>query len=177
MIHTMESTMGNEGINKLAAVFQNRMHGMTDKPEVLDFGVIQEDMSLLTNRFPRPIPQTDYMVCRQLTLGPTHNTLAKTQDIGMPHSGSHIHNTHGLTCTHHGGTQQGTTGEATGPAPDPPIPSQRTAGGDSSDGMHQHHVLIPEKMRQIKPGDRVLVAWVGDDACVVDIVLPATEVV
>ena len=36
----MESTMGNEGINKLAAVFQNRMHGMTDKPEVLDFGVI-----------------------------------------------------------------------------------------------------------------------------------------
>ena len=95
----MESTMGNEGINKLAAVFQNRMHGMTDKPEVLDFGVIQGDMSLLTNRFPRPIPQTDYMVCRQLTL------------------------------------------------------------------------------ISVKPGDRVLVAWVGDDACVVDIVLPATEMV
>ena len=42
--------------------------------------------------------------------------------------------------------------------------------------MHQHHVLIPEKMRSIKPGDRVLVAWVGDDAVVVDLVLPATAV-
>ena len=172
----MESTMGNEGINKLAAVFQNRMHSMADKPEVLDFGVIQGDMSLLTNRFPRPIPQTDYMVCRQLTLGPTHNSLAKTQDIGMPHSGSHLHKTHDLTASL-GGAVTGTTGEETGAAPDPPIPSQRTAGGDSSDGMHQHHVLIPEKMRQIKAGDRVLVAWVGDDACVVDIVLPATEVI
>lgn len=162
---TIDSTMGNEGINKLAAVFQNRMHGITDKPEVLDFGVIQGDMSLLTNRFPRPIPQTDYMVCRQLTLGPTHNILAKTQDIGIPHSGSHLHKTNGPV------------GETTGPAPDPPIPSERTAGGDSHDGEHQHHFLIPEKMRQIKPGDRVLVCWVGDDACVVDIVLPATEVV
>ena len=107
----MESTMGNEGINKLAAVFQNRMHGMTDKPEVLDFGVIQGDMSLLTNRFPRPIPQKDYMVCRQLTLGPTNNILAKTQDIGMPHSGTHLHKVNGPV------------GIETGPAPDPPIPS------------------------------------------------------
>lgn len=78
------------------------------------------------------------------------------------------------TCTHHGGTQVGTTGESTSAAPDPPIPSQRTAGGDSSDGMHQHHALIPEKMRKLKPGDRVLVAWVQNDAVVVDLVLPAT---
>lgn len=171
----MESTMGNEGVNKLAAVFQSRMNSVADKPEVLDFGVIQGDMSLLTNRFPRPIPQTDYMVCRQLTLGPTNNILAKTQDIGLPHSGSHIHKTINETGSC-GCTVSGTVGEATGAAPDPPIPSQRTAGGDSSDGMHQHHVLIPEKMRHIQPGDRVLVCWVGDDACVVDIVLPATEV-
>lgn len=160
----MDGTMGGEGINRLADVLQGRMSAMGDKPQVLDFGVIQGDMSLLTNRFPRPIPQKDYVVCRQLTLGPTHNILAKTQDIGMPHSGSHIHHVGGLV------------GEATGPAPDPPIPSERTAGGDSSDGEHQHHVLIPEKMRSIKPGDRVLVAWVGDDACVVDLILPGTAV-
>lgn len=172
----MENTMGNEGVNRLAAVFQNRMHNITERPEILDFGVIQGDMSLLTNRFPCPIPQTDYMVCRQLTLGPTNNILAKTQDIGMPHSGSHIHKTIDETGSC-GCTVSGTVGEETGPAPDPPIPSERSAGGDSSDGMHQHHVLIPEKMRQIKPGDRVLVCWVGDDACVVDIVLPATEVI
>ena len=44
------------------------------------------------------------------------------------------------------------------------------------DSAHRHDVLIPEKMRQIKPGDRVLVAWVGNDAVVLDIVLPGTEV-
>ena len=42
---------------------------MSEQPQVLDFGVIQPDMSLLTNKFPVPIPQSDYMVCRQLTGG------------------------------------------------------------------------------------------------------------
>ena len=65
------STMGSEGVNKLTEVLQNRMRGMSEQPQVLDFGVIQPDMSLLTNKFPVPIPQSDYMVCRQLTLGPS----------------------------------------------------------------------------------------------------------
>lgn len=171
----MEGTMGNEGINKLAGVMQGRMKNLATKPTVLDIGQIGSDMSLTTNQFPKLIPQTDYLVCRQLTLGPTNNILAKTQDIGMPHSGSHIHKTHELTGSC-GCTVTGKTGEPTGAAPDPPVPSVRSAGGDSADGMHQHHVLIPEKMRSIKPGDRVLVAWVGDDPCVIDIILPATAV-
>ena len=169
----------NLGLNKLAQVMQARMDRNQDANNgalILDFGTIQPDMSLKTNTFAIPIPQTDYHVCRQLTLGPTHNILAKTQDIGKPHSGSHIHNTHSLTCSSHGGSVTGTTGEATSAAPDPPIPSERTAGGDSHDGEHQHHVLIPEKMRQIKPGDRVLVAWVQSEAVIVDIVLPGTAV-
>lgn len=169
----------NLGLNKLAQVMQERMNRNQDANNgalILDFGTIQPDMSLKTNTFAIAIPQTDYHVCRQLTLGPTHNILAKTQDIGKPHSGSHIHNTHSLTCSSHGGSVTGTTGEATSAAPDPPIPSERTAGGDSHDGEHQHHVLIPEKMRQIKPGDRVLVAWVQSEAVIVDIVLPGTAV-
>lgn len=169
----------NLGLNRLAQVMQARMDRNQDANNgalILDFGTIQPDMSLKTNTFAIPIPQTDYHVCRQLTLGPTHNILAKTQDIGKPHSGSHIHNTHSLTCSSHGGSVTGTTGEATSAAPDPPIPSERTAGGDSHDGEHQHHVLIPEKMRQIKPGDRVLVAWVQSEAVIVDIVLPGTAV-
>ena len=36
---------------------------------------------------------------------------------------------------------------------------------------------IPEKLRSLKVGDSVLVAWVGADAIVVDIILPATEVI
>lgn len=171
----MDGTMGNEGINKLAGVMQKRMKNLSDKPAVLDIGQIGSDMSLTTNQFPKPIPQTDYLVCRQLTLGATGNIMAKTQDIGKPHSGSHQHKALDETDSM-GGKVTGTVGEETGPAPDPPKPSQPTAGGDSSDGMHQHHVLIPEKMRSIKPGDRVLVAWVGDDPVVVDIILPGTEV-
>lgn len=172
----MYDTMGNEGINRLAGVLQSRMRTMSETPDVLDIGEIGDDMSLNLNHFQQPIPQTDYLVCRQLTLGPTNNILAKTQDMGQPHSGAHIHETITLSCPVHGAGVSGTVGEATSAAPDPPIPSARTAGGDSSDGAHQHHVLIPEKMRSIKPGDRVLVAWAGDDPVVIDIILPATDV-
>ena len=37
-------------------------------------------------------------------------------------------------------------------------------------GSHVHNVRLPEKMYWIRPGDKVLVAWVQDEACVVDIV-------
>ena len=103
----------NLGLNKLAQVMQERMNRNQDANNgalILDFGTIQPDMSLKTNTFAIPIPQSDYHVCRQLTLGPTHNILAKTQDIGKPHSGSHIHNTHSLTCTHHGGGHRRSAG-------------------------------------------------------------------
>lgn len=39
-------------------------------------------------------------------------------------------------------------------------------GGSS----HEHTVLIPEKMRSLKAGDRVLVAWVQNEAVVVDLI-------
>lgn len=174
----MEGTMGNEGINKLAGVLQNRIKTVTAKPAILDIGEIGGDMSLTTNQFPQPIPQTDYIVCRQLTLGPKDFLLTKTQDIGKSHSGSHLHNTINASCTE-GGSVSGTVGQETGAAPDPPeYPGRpvREKGEDSHDGEHQHHVLIPEKMRSIKPGDRVLVAWVGDDACIIDLILPGTAV-
>lgn len=130
----MDGTMGNEGINKLAGVMQGRMKNMADKPAALDIGQIGSDMSLTTNQFPKPIPRTDYLVCRQLTLGATGGKLTETKTQGK-HEG-HL----------------------------------------AGDGSHDHEIKIPEKMRSIKPGDRVLVAWVGDDAVVVDIILPATSV-
>ncbi len=36
---------------------------------------------------------------------------------------------------------------------------------------HNHTVLLPEEMRSIVPGDRVLVAWVQNEAVVIDIVV------
>ncbi len=38
-----------------------------------------------------------------------------------------------------------------------------------------HEAYIPEKMRKLKPGDRVLVAWVREEPVVVDIVVRADE--
>ena len=171
----MQGTMGNEGVNLLAGVLQGRMAKMAESPPVVDIGEIGEDMSLNLNMFKQPIPQTDYLVCRQVTLGSTNNILAVTQTMGMPHSGAHIHSVTNLT-GNLGFDVPGTVGTATDGAPDPPIPSARTAGGDSEDGQHQHHVLIPEKMRHLQPGDRVLVVWAGDDPVVVDIIYPATEI-
>lgn len=36
---------------------------------------------------------------------------------------------------------------------------------------HSHSVSIPEKMRKLNPGDRVLVAWVQSEAVVIDIIV------
>ena len=84
----MKGTMGSEGINKFAKVIQRRMKQVYEQPAVLDFGTINEDLSLITNNFPVPIPKPDYIIC--------------------------------------------------------------------------------SKAIDIKAGSRVLVAWVGDDACIID---------
>lgn len=151
----------NEGMNALAGVLQRRMRSMGDKPAVIDVGEIQGDMSLLTNRFPLPIPQADYMVCRSVALGKIDDILYKTQYPDEENSGRHVH-TAGNQGVHGG-----------------------HLGGDGAHSHtdtdremeHVHDTLIGEKMRWIQPGDRVLVAWFGNDnACVVDLILPATVV-
>ena len=43
-------------------------------------------------------------------------------------------------------------------------------------GAHVNQVKLPEKMYWIRPGDKVLVAWVQDAAVVVDIVLSGSRV-
>lgn len=40
----------------------------------------------------------------------------------------------------------------------------------SPPGTHSHEVKLPKKMRWLKPGDKVLVAWVQNEAVVIDIV-------
>ena len=126
----------NLGLNKLAQVMQQRMNRNQDANGglVLDFGTIQADMSLKTNTFAIPIPQADYHVARQLTLGATGAYLTTVGTQG----------THG--------------------------------GHTSGNGNHTHSIIIPEKMRSIKPGDRVLVAWVQSEAVVIDIILRGTSV-
>lgn len=147
----------DEGMNHLARVLNTRMQGQRDADSslLLDFGVIQNDYSLLTNTYPIPIPKADYLVLRQLTLGNTGAWLTQTQGVGKAGDGTH---SHGESGTHGGHTSGDGKHEHKNEAP------------------HVHNVLIPEKMRWLKPGDRVLVAWVQHDAVVLDIIRPATDI-
>lgn len=142
----------DEGMNKLARVLHGRIQGEREAHSslVLDFGEIQKDYSLLTNTYPIPIPKADYLVLEDLTLGETGTKLTTTTQ-----NGAHTHGNNGS----HGGHD----------------------GGDGShehesSGNHSHNALIPEKLRWLKPGDRVLVAWVQHDAIVVGRVRPATDI-
>lgn len=171
----MNPSSGNKGVNHLAQVLAGQSKKDHDRNSalVLDFGEIMGDYSLQTNTFSIPIPVEDYHVCRQLTLGKTGDILAKTQTIGSPGSGEHDHKTFVLNSVH--GPVKGTIGTPASGQPDPPDPPQNSAGSGGPEGAHQHHVLIPEKMRRLKPGDRVLVAWVQSEAVVVDIICPAED--
>lgn len=147
----MNPSSGNPGLNKLAATLQGQIHRNQEANSALifDYGEIQSDYSLLTNTYPIPIPKEDYMVCRQLTLGATGAYLTKT--IG--NDGTHDHGDSGEHNGHTGGNG---------------------AHDHVGEGPHGHTVLIPENMRKLLPGDRVLVAWIQNDATVIDIVLPAS---
>lgn len=127
------------GTNKLANTLKGMMHGVAqaDNPPSLDFGTINSDYSLTTNRFRQPIPKTEYSVCRSLLYNP------KVPLTETYNDGKHVH---------------GCGGPCEWPAPT---------------GDHVHEVRLPTKMRWLKPGDKVLVAWVQNEAVVIDIVYDA----
>ena len=150
-----EGMHGGAGINQLARTLQERMQEVSQKPPVIDFGVIGNDMSLLLNTFPKPIPQGEYLVCRQLTLGAVNTHLTYTIEAGNADDGTHDHGSSGV----HGGHIGGSGSHV-----------------HTAEGPHVHDVLIPEKMRSIKPGDRVLAVRIGNDVCIVDLILPASVI-
>lgn len=41
---------------------------------------------------------------------------------------------------------------------------------------HSHAVTIPQKMRSVQPGDRVLVAWVQSEPVIVDVIVRGNSV-
>lgn len=140
----------NNGMNALARVLTARMREVAQTPEIVDFGEIQGDYSLLMNNFPVPIPASDYVICRGVSYDPADIWVTSIKGQGThPHgpSGSH--------------SQEGGTGSHNHP---------------SLEGEHIHHIPLPEKMYCIKPGDRVLVVWAGNCAVVVDKIRSASSV-
>ena len=126
---------GKPDFNSGATALTNTLHGMiksmTDRPPVLDFGIINSDYSLKINTFGKPIPKNEYSVCRQLLYDPSVKLTETYVD------GEHGH-----------------------PDASPP-------------GIHQHDVKLPKKMRWLKPGQKVLVAVVGNEFVVIDIIFSA----
>ncbi len=143
------------GTNALGNALQQRMGENIGKlPRTLDYGEIQDDLSLLLNNFPHPIPPSDYMVCRSVIWGEVGDVLYKTQAVGEAYSGAHSHQEGG-----HSGHEEG---------------DGTHSHSENQGEEHLHDVLIGEKMRRLQPGDRVLAARVGDDFCVIDLIFKAT---
>lgn len=116
-------------------------------PTTLELGIINGNMSLTVDSIGTPIPQGDYMVSLHLT----HETYYTYNELNSSANAPH----------HHAGGQHG-----------------GHDGGNGShthdDGLHDHRV--PSVFRRLQPGDRVLVAWVGYEPVIVDIVVAGTTI-
>ena len=139
-----------DGVNNLGRGLQGRMKISSEQPVVIDFGEILEDYCLKTNTYPIPIPTTDYLVCRHLTIGLANEPFTQTAEG----QGTHPHGPSGSHSQYQG------SGEHSHPA---------------SEGGHVHDILLPDKMKRLEPGDRVIVAWSGTDAVVIDVICSAQE--
>lgn len=134
----------NSGASKLAQVIAERISNQTARPDALELGTIQDDLSLKLDRFAVPLPAGEYLVCRSLTL-PDPMTVTVSGDGAHSHgpSGGHIQYTGDGVHSH------------------------------SGEGPHTHDVVRPEQLAPLVPGDRVLVAWVngGIDPVIIDVVV------
>lgn len=159
------------GINNLAIVLKNEMNKVSDKPLILDFGVIQEDYSLKTNTFPVAIPVTDYSLCRSVSYNPA-KPMTMTWWAG---EAPYVEGWENEDWSDKG--WQGGNEDLHNPPKEEISHGHGPKGESKIDcGKHYHDVYLPDKMRWIKPNDRVLVAWVGVDAVVIDIIMDAEEV-
>ncbi len=153
------------GVSRLAGIIVGAARREGESAVVLDFGEIQGDLSLLTNTCPTPIPVSDYLVCRTVGL-PDHEYIDSEETVAENRSHSH-------KLDEAIGQINDSTGAACSPASSP----VNTASSTSKQKPHIHEVDIARpSQRHLSPGDRVLVAWVYNDAVVVDIILQATDV-
>lgn len=131
---------------KLGETLNKRMQSVAGANSVLfaELGTITSNMGLQVYSIRNVIPRGDYLVSRDLKLGPTGAVLTQTKQG----QGNHPHGPSG------GHGQYSGSGVHSHP---------------SSEGVHVHDVLIPETMRTLAPGDRVLVIWCGCEPVVTNI--------
>ncbi len=123
----------NSGTSKLAQVIAERIASQTQQPDALELGTIQPDMSLKLDRFAVPIPKGDYLVAEWTAkLSFPAFSLVGKGEVPVKDDGT----------------------------PDPPTSWTEQTRWDwkprEIDGVKI------EVKPDLKPGDRVLVAWVND---------------
>ena len=74
------------GMSKFVGAIDAMIGKRKDNSLILDYGVIQGDLSLITNTFPVAIPKADYMCCRHLK---PRNPNTGSRSVGE--HGSHSH--------------------------------------------------------------------------------------
>lgn len=135
-------------IQKLGDVLADRMKKSANAavPTTLELGTIGSGLSLTTDSIKTPIPPSQYMVSIKLT----HDTYFTYNEMNSSAAAPHHHE---------GGThaQKGGSGYHT-----------------HDDGLHDHR--LPSVFRRLQVGDRVLVAWAGNEPVVIDIVVAGTDI-
>lgn len=137
-------------IDRLGIGLSNRMKKSAGAavPVVLELGIVNGDLSISTDSLSNAIPASSYMISLSLT----HEHYFSYNELNSSAKAPHVHT---------GGTHDGhESGSGT--------------HTHSTDGLHDHRA--PSVFRRLEPGDRVLVAWVGDEPIVVDIVVAGTTI-
>lgn len=65
-----ETPENTTGATELTNMIKRMIKSTGAPPVVLDFGILNSDLSLSTNLFPNPIPKDHYSVCRSLLYNP-----------------------------------------------------------------------------------------------------------
>lgn len=118
--------MKNRGVSRLAGIFDSRVSQKTKKPDVLELGVIQSDLSLKVDRYPHPIPVGDYLIAEWIM----HLNIPQKSRVVELASPSYSELTR--------------------------IDFKVSSDPGKVDDVHFNF------KDALKPGDRVLVAWVND---------------
>lgn len=161
------------GVSKFAGIVQQLAQQTFEAPPILDFGLIQDDGSLLTNTYPVSIPATDYLVCRCAAL-PNSEVIYSYETAATNKTHKHAFED--------GAVLEGVTDVQSSPGAHShevlvPLGEIETKAGRSAQNPHGHDVDIARpSQRHLQPGDRVLVAWVFNDAVVVDIIYTADQI-
>lgn len=168
----MSGGKNNPGMSALANVLSTGINNEKGMDKVLDFGEILWDGSLLCNTYKVCIPKECYMVCRNCSLPnseviTSYSTTAKNK--GHKHAFEDGLILEGITDTQ-------SSPDAHAHAAQTPLAGIETKAVTVAQISHDHDVDIARPSQpHLKPGDHVLVAWVGYDACVIDIIVPGVK--